>query len=70
MSITQSSLFLRLLLALWHAGTYSAPARFCRWLEGGVRRAFSGSALWRFAWREGAVSRAGGRASPAGCSPP
>ena len=57
MAITKSSLFLRLLLALWHAGTYSAPARFCRWLEGGVRRAFSGSALWRFAWREGAVSR-------------
>lgn len=61
MSITKSSLFLRLLLALWHAGTYSAPARFCRWLEGGVRRVFSGSALWRFAWREGAVSRAWGK---------
>lgn len=61
MSITQSSVFVRLLLALWHAGRYSAPARFCRWLERGVIRAFSGSVLWRFAWREGAVSRAWGK---------
>ena len=57
-TVVKNSFFLRLLPALWRAGSYSAPARLCRRLEGGVRRVFSGSALWNVVWREGAVSRA------------
>ena len=61
MSITESSVFLRILLAVWlglkRAAVNSGVNRLCRGLEGGVRRLLSGSMLWRFVWREGVVSR-------------
>lgn len=62
MSISESSIILRFFLAVWlglkNAAVNSGANRLCLRLERGWRRLLSGSVLWRFAWREGAVSKA------------
>ena len=64
MAITESSYILRFFLAIWlglkEAAANSGVNRLCRKLERGMGRLLSGSVLWNFAWREGAVSRAWG----------
>ena len=62
MSITENSVFVRFLLALWlglrQAAGHSVPGRICDWLEAGCRRATRHSAVWNFFWREGRVPKA------------
>ena len=62
MSITKSSLFVRLFLAVWlglkNAAANSALGRACDRLQGWVVRQAQGSAIWNFVWREGKVPKA------------
>ena len=62
MSITKSSLFVRLFLAVWlglkNAAANSALGRACDRLQGWVVRQAQGSAIWNFAWREGNIPKA------------
>ena len=62
MSIAKNSLFLRFFLAFWlglrHAWGTSLPGRACAGLERWWMGQLRGSAVFRFMWREGAMSRA------------
>lgn len=62
MSITKSSLFVRLFLAVWlglkNAAANSVLGRACDRLQGWVVRQAQGSAIWNFAWREGNIPKA------------
>lgn len=62
MSITKSSLFVRLFLAVWlglkNAAANSVLGRACDRLQGWVVRQAQGSAIWNFVWREGNIPKA------------
>ena len=75
MSITKSSLFVRLFLAVWlglkNAAANSVLGRACDRLQDWAVRQAHGSAIWNFVWREGRIPPAwpGGRRGTAGWRP-